>query len=390
MYARLSHQTAITLTLIFIGSAAATAAKRTWTDNTGRFSVEAEVIEMRGDTIVLKKANGATAAVPLARLSQADREYLQTLATPAARRPGAAGRRTPLAFPDALTEPPAWANASTPFDLAAYLRAPPPEVNAAPLYLEAFAEIDSEMMYLTFGPYGELSAEEQEKYKRVLTMFRDRWLRYEQFEQAWDNNPSSVDAAEVDAWLAQFDEAFRKLAAAQQRPTCVFQTGYSVATLLPHIQIPRQVARAVAWRTRRDIQRGDLERPLADLKVAWEPMEETVLARLLIPAEAAVLHGLRRSVARFAGVECLVALRRWQLKYDHPPPDLETLVQSAGMPSAPADPFSDQPLRLGAVDGQTVIYSVGPDHQDDEAQVEWDLDWRHPGDFVFRLDKSID
>ena len=54
---------------------------------------------------------------------------------------------------------------------------------------------------------------------------------------------------------------------AQQRPTCVFQTGYSLHTLLPHLHVARQVARVVQWRTRRDILRGDVERPLQDLRM---------------------------------------------------------------------------------------------------------------------------
>jgi hypothetical protein len=573
MCSRPAQQSFVAIALVAVGAAAAGADVRTWTDNTGRFSIEAALVEVRADSVVLKKANGATVAVPLARLCQADREYLQTAAKPAAQTPAVAGRGTPLAFPDALTEPPAWADANVPFDLAAYLRAPPPEENAAPLYLEAFTDIDGEMMYLTFGPYEELSAAQQAEYKRVLMTFRDRSRKQMQIDQAWESDPNSVDAAEVDAWLAEFDKAFRKLAVAQQRPTCMFQTGYSVFTLLPHLQGVRQVDRVVKWRTRRDIQRGDLERPLADLKMllrlirdlqvrgpqvaqltaqavqaqcceivrmllnapdidvahcdrllallreheaieinmfvegyraeyiicrqalhdlqhragtfdpefmreemavqgnttsplaglqlflglkgdspeptklglkrfgsalqptawtgghllsdedyandvkavdryfatllstaerpdflrtgdadfdaAWEPMKKTVLAALILPAENALLDRLRLSAARFAGVECLVALRRWQLEHDQPPRDLETLVRAAGMPAVPADPFSDQPLHMGAVDGKVVIYSVGPDGKDDQAQVEWDYGWRDPGDLVFRLEKSL-
>jgi hypothetical protein len=73
--------------------------------------------------------------------------------------------------------------------------------------------------------------------------------------------------AAVDAWLAEFDVGFQKLAMAQRRPKCVFQTGRSLTTLLLHVEGARQVARAVVWRTRRDIQRGDLERPFQDLKM---------------------------------------------------------------------------------------------------------------------------
>ncbi len=59
------------------------------------------------------------------------------------------------------------------------------------------------------------------------------------------------------------------------------------------------------------------------------------------------------------------------------------------MPGVPADPFSNQPLRMGSVDGKTVIYSTGPDGKDDQAQVAWDFGCGHPGDFIFRLDTQL-
>ncbi len=264
MFVRLTQPTVITIALVAMGASTTNAEVRTWTDNTGRFSVEAELVVIRADRIVLEKADGATANVAIARLSEADREFLKTAAKLDAKMSGYDG---PLAFPDALTEPPARNDAKAPFDLAEFLRAPLPEDNAAPLCLEAFAEIDSLMMDFILGPYDELSAADQVEYKRLHTMFRERWNKYDQFEQARESDPRSVDTAEIDAWLAEYDAGFQELAVAQSRPECVFQTGYSIDTLLPHIQIARHVARIVVWRTRRDIQRGDLERPLQDLKM---------------------------------------------------------------------------------------------------------------------------
>jgi hypothetical protein len=53
----------------------------------------------------------------------------------------------------------------------------------------------------------------------------------------------------------------------------------------------------------------------------------------------------------------------------------------------PIDPYSDQPFRIGTVEGKTVIYSVGPDGKDDKAQVEWDWGPNNPGDFIFQLER---
>ena len=53
---------------------------RKWTDNKGKFSVEAELLEVKDDNVVLKRTNGSVITVPLARLSENDRQYLRTLA----------------------------------------------------------------------------------------------------------------------------------------------------------------------------------------------------------------------------------------------------------------------------------------------------------------------
>jgi hypothetical protein len=61
------------------------------------------------------------------------------------------------------------------------------------------------------------------------------------------------------------------------------------------------------------------------------------------------------------------------------------------MPGVPIDPYFGEPLRMAVIDGKPVIYSVGPDGQDDQASIEWNLidEYLHPrkkGDFVFRLE----
>jgi hypothetical protein len=116
-------------------------------------------------------------------------------------------------------------------------------------------------------------------------------------------------------------------------------------------------------------------------------LETTLLARLLIPAEIAFWHAVSRSETRLRGTQCLAALRRWQLQHGDAPPNLETIVKAAGLPRVPMDRFFDQPLRMGLVAGIPVIYSVGPDGQDNKAQVEWNLVPNEPGDFIFRLEK---
>ncbi len=57
---------------------------RLWKDDTGMYSVEAVLVEIDGNknTVLLRKRDGRTVQVPIARLSQADQEYLRSLAQP--------------------------------------------------------------------------------------------------------------------------------------------------------------------------------------------------------------------------------------------------------------------------------------------------------------------
>src|SRR3990172_10528783 len=59
--------------------AASLAPARKWTDNTGQYSVEAELVEVKGDDVLLKKPDGSIIPVPITRLSDADRRYLEDL-----------------------------------------------------------------------------------------------------------------------------------------------------------------------------------------------------------------------------------------------------------------------------------------------------------------------
>lgn len=51
---------------------------RQWTDNTGAFTVEAELVEVSGNIMRLRKPDGQIVTVPLDRLSAADREYVRS------------------------------------------------------------------------------------------------------------------------------------------------------------------------------------------------------------------------------------------------------------------------------------------------------------------------
>jgi hypothetical protein len=51
---------------------------REWTDSTGKFKQQADLVDFDDQTAVLKKADGRLVAVPLDKLSQADRDFLNS------------------------------------------------------------------------------------------------------------------------------------------------------------------------------------------------------------------------------------------------------------------------------------------------------------------------
>jgi hypothetical protein len=64
-------------------AATVTAAEfRTWTDSSGTFKIEAKLVEHLGESIRLVRKDGKEITVPLARLSEADRQYATRLAKP--------------------------------------------------------------------------------------------------------------------------------------------------------------------------------------------------------------------------------------------------------------------------------------------------------------------
>lgn len=563
---------------------------REWTDSTGKFSVEAELVEVQGEKVILKKADGSVVTVAIARLSETDQQYVTTHAGRSKTAPPhAAGgetsgtqvepRRYP-SFPDAVTRPPSWIGPDAPFDVAEFLATPPHEENAAPIYLDALFEFDPELSYC-YHPYGEGP---QGEARRRADIARQRRQVYSRLSEAQLKDPNSVDKTAVDACIAEYETGFEKLAQAQKRRSCVFETGMSLDSLVPHAAGARHVARVVDWRSSHDLVRGDFQRPIQgiemvlrlsrDLRTRGEPVTQMVslamdnicceqivpailtapgvkaehcdrllaalarheaeapdpflqafraeylmqrkilhdlqhrtgsfhprrmresgmegnldtpfaclkllfalgvssgqLAREVYgehivprtPAEAlahplvagwavdgkllseadyakevdalnrvyqsilgmagqtpleclrgyadptlldplrkttlavflelpagAIFHALPRAETILQGTKCLIALRRWQLEHGSPPPDLAALVQAAGMQEIPTDPYSEQPMKMSTVDGQTLIYSVGLDGKDDGGRLEWNYSVKKPqGDIVFRLPPSI-
>ena len=104
---------------------------------------------------------------------------------------------------------------------------------------------------------------------------------------------------------------------------------------------------------------------------------------LTSPVEA-FIGANRRAQTQLAGVQALIALRRYELAHGMLPSSLEGAAAESALRSVPLDPYSGQPLRYAVVDGKPTIYSVGKDLKDDGGRLDW-KGGAQPGDCLFIL-----
>ena len=55
---------------------------RTWTDTTGKFSVEAKLVKAEGERAHLERKDGSVIQVPIKKLSEEDQQFLQSHSNP--------------------------------------------------------------------------------------------------------------------------------------------------------------------------------------------------------------------------------------------------------------------------------------------------------------------
>jgi hypothetical protein len=89
-----------------------------------------------------------------------------------------------------------------------------------------------------------------------------------------------------------------------------------------------------------------------------------ILARLLGPAQIRVARASLRGQAEARVAIAMLAAERFRQKHQRWPERLAELTPDF-LTQVPSDPFDGQPLRLLRTDDGIVIYSIGPDAQDD-------------------------
>lgn len=116
-----------------------------------------------------------------------------------------------------------------------------------------------------------------------------------------------------------------------------------------------------------------------------KPTRDMYLVTVFAQSPWMCLYVITRNRIALQAIKCQCAARRWQLERGGQLSDLETMVQAAGMPTVPEDPFAGQPLKMAASGGDIVIYSIGEDGRDDKGQVDSQCVPDRKGDVVFRL-----
>jgi hypothetical protein len=191
-------------------------------------------------------------------------------------------------LPGAVTKAPEGLDANAPFDIKKLFPALPSSQNAAPLYLDALFEFGAEMsVCFPPGPATE----------RRRQAAADRSKRYLAFYASFAKDPKLVSTAAIDEVIKLYDTGFRKLAEAQRRNRCMFESGLGVASPVPHVQASRQVARIAALRAQRAVDRRDLDGAIGEI----EPVLR--LARDLQPRGAEVNQLVLAAVSNYLCVE---------------------------------------------------------------------------------------
>ncbi len=174
------------------------------------------------------------------------------------RRTVASRNRAPR-YPDAVTRPPLWLIENAPFDVRVYLQSLPPSENAAPLYLEALFEFNSSLA---------VCFTDSQVLRRRRAAIDRRRDRLSNVHEAWAEGRTRSDG-DVDAMLAEYTPALRKLRAAQQRSRCCFEVGLALDSTQQHgSMISTTVNLFLEMVTSRAVDKGNLDQAVEMIEIA--------------------------------------------------------------------------------------------------------------------------
>ena len=118
------------------------------------------------------------------------------------------------------------------------------------------------------------------------------------------------------------------------------------------------------------------------------PRHKFSLVYLLLPAFDRVCEMRFRGKAIHQAALTIIALKRFKLEKGQFPASLNELTSFGLLNELPGDPFSDKPLGYKRTGDDFVLYSVGPDFEDNAGEPATDRKgrpqkWHEDGDTVF-------
>ncbi len=205
-------------------------------------------------------------------------------------------------LPGAITEPPVWVGENLPFDKREYFLTPPPEQNAAPLYLDALFEFSADLK-ICF-------AEPERSQRSAVAMARKKRLFQTYFEEDFSyKDLSSIPRGQLDDLLKEYELGLEKLRRAQERPQCVFEIDIDPMVNLQHAHATRDVAYVLDLQTYRDLQDARFERAIDNVEILLRltrdlvPRGDSVCQFTRIAVEASCVDRLINRILAADGLE---------------------------------------------------------------------------------------
>ncbi|MEN9665756.1 MAG: hypothetical protein RLZZ326_2119 [Planctomycetota bacterium] len=143
----------------------------------------------------------------------------------------------------------------------------------------------------------------------------------------------------------------------------VFQLPFDITGYRRELHNGRQLAALDYERPQRYVEQ---RKHLSATEAEWRKTHPAgVMSRILTPWIGKVVQSQTRAVAQHRAAAALIAATKHRLETDQMPESLEALVPGE-LPTLPLDPFTtDAPLRLKLTPEECVVWSVGPDGEDD-------------------------
>lgn len=143
----------------------------------------------------------------------------------------------------------------------------------------------------------------------------------------------------------------------------VFQLPFDITGYRRELHSGRQLAALDYERPQRYVEQ---RKHLSATEAEWRKTHPAgVMSRILTPWIGKVVQSQTRAVAQHRAAAALLAATKHRLETGQMPESLEALVPGE-LPTLPRDPFTtDAPLHLKATPEDLLVWSVGPDGEDD-------------------------